>query len=124
MPVEFRDYYQILCVSRGERTRFWKELSRVSHFNPGQINKRHFEETMKMFGNSIEKPVTTVQLFEPDAPAVYTLEQVASLTTDTSSGPPAARPVSLQLIPSSSRMPIVSSAGASRMKLAGKINYR
>ena len=35
---------------------------------------------MKMFGNSVETPVTTLQLFEPDARAVYTLEAAASLT--------------------------------------------
>ena len=35
---------------------------------------------MKMFGNSIETPITTLQLFEPDARAVYTLEAAASLT--------------------------------------------
>ena len=41
---------------------------------------RHFEKTMKMFGNSVESPMTTLQLFEPDARAVYTLEAAASLT--------------------------------------------
>ena len=35
---------------------------------------------MKMFGNSVETPMTTLQLFEPDARAVYTLDAVASLT--------------------------------------------
>jgi len=35
---------------------------------------------MKMFGDSAETPVTTLQLFEPDARAVYTLEQVSRLT--------------------------------------------
>ena len=35
---------------------------------------------MKMFGNSVESPMTTLQLFEPDARAVYTLEAAASLT--------------------------------------------
>jgi MerR family transcriptional regulator/heat shock protein HspR len=35
---------------------------------------------MKMFGNSVETPTTTLQLFEPDARAVYTLEQAARLT--------------------------------------------
>ena len=35
---------------------------------------------MKMFGNSVETPITTLQLFEPDARAVYTLEAAASLT--------------------------------------------
>jgi hypothetical protein len=30
---------------------------------------------MKMFGNSVETPMTTLQLFEPDARAVYTIEQ-------------------------------------------------
>jgi MerR family transcriptional regulator, heat shock protein HspR len=35
---------------------------------------------MKMFGNSVETPVTTLQLFEPDARAVYTLEVAARLT--------------------------------------------
>jgi DNA-binding transcriptional MerR regulator len=35
---------------------------------------------MKMFGNSIETPITTLQLFEPDARAVYTLEAAARLT--------------------------------------------
>ena len=33
-----------------------------------------------MFGNSIETPITTLQLFEPDARAVYTLEAAARLT--------------------------------------------
>ena len=33
-----------------------------------------------MFGNSVETPKTTLQLFEPDARAVYTLEQAARLT--------------------------------------------
>ena len=33
-----------------------------------------------MFGNSVETPMTTLQLFEPDARAVYTLEAAASLT--------------------------------------------
>ena len=35
---------------------------------------------MKMFGNSVETPITTLQLFEPDARAVYTLEAAARLT--------------------------------------------
>jgi DNA-binding transcriptional MerR regulator len=35
---------------------------------------------MKTFGNSVQSPVTTLQLFEPDARAVYTLEAAASLT--------------------------------------------
>ena len=35
---------------------------------------------MKTFGNSVESPITTLQLFEPDARAVYTLEVAASLT--------------------------------------------
>jgi DNA-binding transcriptional MerR regulator len=35
---------------------------------------------MKMFGYSVETPTTTLQLFEPDARAVYTLEQAARLT--------------------------------------------
>lgn len=35
---------------------------------------------MKMFANSVQSPVTTLQLFEPDARAVYTLEAAASLT--------------------------------------------
>ena len=35
---------------------------------------------MKMFTNSVQSPVTTLQLFEPDARAVYTLEAAASLT--------------------------------------------
>jgi DNA-binding transcriptional MerR regulator len=39
-----------------------------------------FEETMKMYGTSMETPTTTLQLFEPDSRAVYTLEQVSSLT--------------------------------------------
>jgi membrane associated rhomboid family serine protease len=33
-----------------------------------------------LFGNSVETPKTTLQLFEPDARAVYTLEQAALLT--------------------------------------------
>jgi MerR family transcriptional regulator, heat shock protein HspR len=33
-----------------------------------------------MFGNSVETPMTTLQLFEPDARTVYTLEAAASLT--------------------------------------------
>jgi len=33
-----------------------------------------------MFGNSVETPITTLQLFEPDARAVYTLEAAARLT--------------------------------------------
>ena len=33
-----------------------------------------------MFGHSVETPITTLQLFEPDARAVYTLEAAASLT--------------------------------------------
>ena len=33
-----------------------------------------------MFGDSAETPTTTLQLFEPDAHAVYTLEQAARLT--------------------------------------------
>ena len=35
---------------------------------------------MKMFGNSVETPITTLQLFEPDARAVYTIEAAARLT--------------------------------------------
>jgi DNA-binding transcriptional MerR regulator len=35
---------------------------------------------MKTFGNSVESPITTLQLFEPDAGAVYTLEAAANLT--------------------------------------------
>ena len=35
---------------------------------------------MKIFGDSAETPTTTLQLFEPDARAVYTLEQAAGLT--------------------------------------------
>jgi MerR family transcriptional regulator, heat shock protein HspR len=35
---------------------------------------------MKMFTNSVQSPVTTLQLIEPDARAVYTLEAAASLT--------------------------------------------
>ena len=35
---------------------------------------------MKTFGNSVESPMTALQLFEPDARAVYTLEAAASLT--------------------------------------------
>ena len=35
---------------------------------------------MKTFGNSVQSPITTLQLFEPDARAVYTLEAAASLT--------------------------------------------
>jgi DNA-binding transcriptional MerR regulator len=35
---------------------------------------------MKMFGDSAKTPTTTLQLFEPDAHAVYTLEQAARLT--------------------------------------------
>jgi DNA-binding transcriptional MerR regulator len=35
---------------------------------------------MKMFGNSVERPITTLQLFEPDARTVYTLEAAARLT--------------------------------------------
>src|SRR3984957_18036853 len=34
---------------------------------------------MKMFGNSVERPITTLQLFEPDARTVYTLEAAARL---------------------------------------------
>ena len=33
-----------------------------------------------MFGNSVQRPITTLQLFEPDARAVYTLEAAARLT--------------------------------------------
>lgn len=33
-----------------------------------------------MFGDSAKTPTTTLQLFEPDAQAVYTLEQAARLT--------------------------------------------
>ena len=35
---------------------------------------------MKTFGNSVESPMTALQVFEPDARAVYTLEAAASLT--------------------------------------------
>jgi DNA-binding transcriptional MerR regulator len=35
---------------------------------------------MKTFGNSLESPMTTLQLFEPDARTVYTLEAAADLT--------------------------------------------
>ena len=35
---------------------------------------------MKTFGNSVQSSITTLQLFEPDARAVYTLEAAASLT--------------------------------------------
>ena len=35
---------------------------------------------MKMFANSVQSPATTLQLFEPDARAVYSLEAAASLT--------------------------------------------
>jgi DNA-binding transcriptional MerR regulator len=35
---------------------------------------------MKMFGIPVETPVTALQLFEPDASAVYTLDAVANLT--------------------------------------------
>jgi MerR family transcriptional regulator/heat shock protein HspR len=35
---------------------------------------------MNTFGNSVESLVTTLQLFEPDARAVYSLEAAASLT--------------------------------------------
>ena len=35
---------------------------------------------MKMFANSVQSPVTTLQLFKPDARAVYSLEAAASLT--------------------------------------------
>ena len=38
------------------------------------------QEKMKTFGNSVQSPITTLQLFEPDARAVYTLEVAASLT--------------------------------------------
>jgi DNA-binding transcriptional MerR regulator len=35
---------------------------------------------MNTFGNSVESSITTLQLFEPDARSVYTLEATASLT--------------------------------------------
>ena len=35
---------------------------------------------MKMFGKPVKTPMTALQLFEPDARAVYTLDAVASLT--------------------------------------------
>ena len=35
---------------------------------------------MNMFGNPVETPITALQLFEPDARAVYTLDAVANLT--------------------------------------------
>src|SRR5260370_19792727 len=35
---------------------------------------------MKKFGHPVETPITALQLFEPDARAVYTLDAVASLT--------------------------------------------
>lgn len=35
---------------------------------------------MNKFGNPVETPVTALQLFEPDARTVYTLDAVASLT--------------------------------------------
>ena len=35
---------------------------------------------MKTFGNSVQSPMTALQLFEPDARAVYTLEVAARLT--------------------------------------------
>ena len=34
---------------------------------------------MKMFGNPVEAPVTALQLFEPDARTVYTIEAASSL---------------------------------------------
>jgi DNA-binding transcriptional MerR regulator len=34
---------------------------------------------MKMFGNPVEVPVTALQLFEPDARSVYTIEAASSL---------------------------------------------
>jgi DNA-binding transcriptional MerR regulator len=35
---------------------------------------------MNKFANSVERPTTALQLFEPDARAVYTLETAASLS--------------------------------------------
>jgi MerR family transcriptional regulator, heat shock protein HspR len=35
---------------------------------------------MKTFGNPVQSPITTLQLFEPDARTVYTLEAAASLS--------------------------------------------
>jgi hypothetical protein len=35
---------------------------------------------MNIFGNPVETPITALQLFEPDASAVYTLDAVANLT--------------------------------------------
>jgi DNA-binding transcriptional MerR regulator len=35
---------------------------------------------MNMFGNPVEPPITALQLFEPDARVVYTLDAVANLT--------------------------------------------
>jgi DNA-binding transcriptional MerR regulator len=35
---------------------------------------------MKMFGNSVETTVTALQLFQPDARSVYTLEATSSMT--------------------------------------------
>jgi DNA-binding transcriptional MerR regulator len=35
---------------------------------------------MKKLGKPVETPITALQLFEPDARAVYTLDAVASLT--------------------------------------------
>jgi DNA-binding transcriptional MerR regulator len=35
---------------------------------------------MKNFGNPVETSITSLQLFEPDARTVYTLDTVASLT--------------------------------------------
>lgn len=43
-------------------------------------NKLSFQEKMKTLGTSVESPMTALQLFEPDARAVYTLEATASLT--------------------------------------------
>jgi hypothetical protein len=35
---------------------------------------------MKQVGNPLDTPITALQLFEPDARVVYTLDAVASLT--------------------------------------------
>ena len=59
---------------QGERGIRSKAVSELTH------NKPSFRGKMKTFGNSVESPVTTLQLFEPDASAVYTLEATASLT--------------------------------------------
>jgi hypothetical protein len=51
-----------------------------SQFGINRQLSLHFDKKMKTFGNSVESPMTTLQLFEPDARAVYTLETTASLT--------------------------------------------